>query len=76
MRACGDGKTNTTYNGGVSLMKNKALLQFFLEPLYPESKEAAREYLIREGIDPDEAKRKFRALVRSGKNGKAVNRDD
>jgi len=76
VRTCGDGAINTTYKNGKFFMKKKALLQFFLEFLCPESKEAARQYLISEGIDPDEAKRRFRALIRSGKNGKAVNRDE
>lgn len=48
-------------------MKKEELLRFFVTSSYPQSKKEAQAYLIKQGIDPDAAKRRFLELVRSGK---------
>jgi len=48
-------------------MKKEDLSRFFVMPSYPQSKKEAQAYLIKQGIDPDAAKRRFLELVSSGK---------
>jgi len=56
-------------------MKKEELLRFFVTPSYPQSKKEAQAYLIRQGIDPDAAKRRFLELVRSGKKNEDRKRE-